>query len=250
MNLIHHIGKTLRRNSRTILTGVAIVGTGLTAAMAVRDTLRASDVILEYKMQHDIGEISTVELVKQVAPCYIPTAMAVTGTVAAIVGSYTTSSTKIAAVTSAYSMAQEAASVYRQKVREIVGTEKAKEIESSIHDDQIAKADSTIKTIVVGTGEVLFLDAYTGRPFASTMNKVEKARNDINYELLGNSYVTLNEFYAKLGSLDPIPSGDNIGWNNDHQVDLEFDSKIIDDGRPCIIMSFKYQPTEAALTLL
>lgn len=249
MNLLTQAGKFLKRNSRTILTMAAVGGTLTTAYMASRDTYKSKELIDDYKDQYQRGDISGIQFIGKVAPCYIPTAMAATATVTAIVGAHTASSGKIAAMSSAYSMAQEAASIYRQKVKEVVGEEKAREIESAIHADQIERASKESSTVVVGTGEVLFMDAFTGRLFPSTMNIVEKARNDVNYELINEMYVSLNEFYSKIG-LDHVSSGDNIGWNNDHQLELNFDSKITNDGRPCIVMSFVHEPTKEAMTLL
>lgn len=242
MDLIIQARKFLKRNSRTILTATAVAGSLATAVVAARDTLRANDVIIAYKMEHDGEDIPTIDLVKEAAPCYIPTAMTVGATITAILGSHATASTKIAAVSSAYSVAQEAAHLYRDKVREIVGERKAQEIQDAVAQEHVEKAAKNPDTVVVGDGEVLCLDAFSNQPFTSTMEKIRKAQNDANYTLLSEMFLTLNEFYNKLG-LKPIGCGEDLGWSADHQIELSFSSCLTESGRPCLVVSFKNEPT-------
>ena len=33
-----------------------------------------------------------------------------------------------------------------------------------------------------------------------------------------------------------------MGWNTDHMIDLTFSSTVTDDGRPCLVVSFRNEP--------
>ena len=197
--------------------------------------------LLEYEMEHDGEEINRIELVKRVAPCYIPTALSVAATITAIVGSHVAASNRIAVMSSAYTMAQEAAHMYRDKVREIVGERKAAEIDKAVADEKVKELEPSKQPLVIGNGDILCMDALSGQPFYSTMEKIRKAMNDTNYELMSSMFVTLNEFYERVG-IKPNKMGEYMGWNTDHMIDLIFSSTITEDGRPCLVMSFRNEP--------
>lgn len=241
MDILRKPAAFIRRNARTILTGCAIAGTFVVAVNSSKDALHANDVLLEYEMEHDGEEINRIELVKRVAPCYIPTALSVAATVTAIVGSHVAANNRIAVMSSAYTMAQEAAHMYRDKVREIVGERKAAEIDKAVADEKVKELEPSKQPLVIGNGDILCMDALSGQPFYSTMEKIRKAMNDTNYELMSSMFVTLNEFYERVG-IKPNKMGEYMGWNTDHMIDLIFSSTITEDGRPCLVMSFRNEP--------
>lgn len=241
MDILRKPAAFIRRNARTILTGCAIAGTFVVAVNSSKDALHANDVLLEYEMEHDGEEINRIELVKRVAPCYIPTALSVAATITAIVGSHVAASNRIAVMSSAYTMAQEAAHMYRDKVREIVGERKAAEIDKAVADEKVKELEPSKQPLVIGNGDILCMDALSGQPFYSTMEKIRKAMNDTNYELMSSMFVTLNEFYERVG-IKPNKMGEYMGWNTDHMIDLIFSSTITEDGRPCLVMSFRNEP--------
>lgn len=241
MDILRKPAAFIRRNARTILTGCAIAGTFVVAVNSSKDALHANDVLLEYEMEHEGEEINRIELVKRVAPCYIPTALSVAATITAIVGSHVAASNRIAVMSSAYTMAQEAAHMYRDKVREIVGERKAAEIDKAVADEKVKELEPSKQPLVIGNGDILCMDALSGQPFYSTMEKIRKAMNDTNYELMSSMFVTLNEFYERVG-IKPNKMGEYMGWNTDHMIDLIFSSTITDDGRPCLVVSFRNEP--------
>lgn len=231
----------LGRNSHVILTGLAITGTVGTAVLASRDTLHANDKVLEYKMEHD-GELPTGwEFVKVVGPCYIPTAMGAGATIVAIVGAHQTANAKIVAYSGAYTMAQQAASMYRDRVREVVGEKKLQEIETSYAESRVKELPKEATNVILADGEVLCIDDFTGRPFKSTVEKIRKAQNDANFEINQQLYVSLNDLYDRLG-LKPVGVGDDMGWNSDHLIELGFSSALTEDNIPCLVVSFRYPP--------
>lgn len=233
--------KFLGRNSHTILTGTAVVGVIGTAIMATRDTYQANDRLLEYRMELDGKPYNKKELFKRVVPCYIPTGLTVGATVLAIIGAHQTATHKIIAYSSAYTMAQEAASIYRDKVHEIVGEKKAKEIEAAVAKDQIANSKSDASAVVIGDGNVLCMDGFSGRFFPSTLEKIRKAQNDVNYKMNAEMYASLNDFYEAL-DLPCIGCGDDLGWTSDHPIDLSFSTTLTPDSKPALVVNFRESP--------
>lgn len=240
-NIITNGRKFLGRNSHTILTGTAVVGVIGTAIMASRDTIQANDRLLEYRMELDGKPCDKKELVKRIAPCYIPTALTVGATITAIVGAHQTATHKIIAYSSAYTMAQEAATIYRDKVHEIVGEKKAKEIEAAVAKDQITKSKDDASAVVIGDGNVLCMDGFSGRFFPSTLEKIRKAQNDVNYKMNAEMYASLNDFYEAL-DLPYIGCGDDLGWTSEHPIELSFSTTLTPDGKPALVVNFHESP--------
>lgn len=231
----------LGKHGRLILTGTAIAGTVATAVVASRDTLQAQNAYFDALETKEDESLTKFEVVKTVAPCYIPTMLTAGATITAIVGAHTTGSSKIAAYSSAYTMAQEAAHLYRNKVREVVGEQRAAEIDERVSQAQVDRSKGTPANVIVGTGEVLCMDGFSGRYFTSTMERIRKAQNDLNYKLLSEVYASLNDLYEYL-DLAPIGAGDELGWTSTHQLDLSFSSTLTEDGHPCLVINFHNEP--------
>lgn len=233
--------KFLARNSHTILTGTAVVGVIGTAVVASRDTIQANDRLLEYRIELDGKPYDKKELVKRIAPCYIPTALTIGATITAVIGAHQTATHKILAYSSAYTMAQEAASIYRDKVHEIVGEKKAQEIEAAVAKEQVAKSKDDMTAVVIGDGNVLCMDGFSGRYFPSTLEKIRKAQNDVNYKMNAEMYASLNDFYEAL-NLPYIACGDDLGWSNEHPIELSFSTTLTQDSKPALVVNFRESP--------
>ena len=89
----------------------------------------------------------------------------------------------------------------------------------------------------------MFYDAYSGRYFKSTVNKIDRVVNELNYTLLREMCVSLNEFYAGIG-LEGISLGDQLGWNEQRQIEVHYGSRVTEEGRACIVLDFVIEPTE------
>ena len=85
------------------------------------------------------------------------------------------------------------------------------------------------------------MDGFSGRYFTSTMERIRKAQNDLNYKLLNEVYASLNDLYEYL-DLAPIGAGDELGWTTNHQLDLSFSSTLTEDGHPCLVINFRNEP--------
>ena len=234
------IGKKVAPHVPDILTATACIGVGATAVMCGKNTLTAHDILKAYDEENP--DATTKDRVLKAAPAYIPTIILATATIACIIGARTTSAKQTAALASAYTIATEAAARYRDKVIEIVGEEKAKEVDEKIADEQLkAHPLSEQQPIIVGTGKVLCFDTLSSRYFMSDMETLRKVQNDMNRIILDDMFASLNDFYYRIG-LDPMNLGEELGWTIDSLIDLKFTSRLSEDGQPCLVVNYESVP--------
>ena len=236
MNLsILKIAQTfIMRNSHHILTGLALLGIGASVALSVQ---------ADRKMQEwDIDEFKRLtkeQRIKIYARIYAPPAIAILVTGACVLGAHSISVKRESSLLLAYEGTRQVYDRYRASVQDRLGPE-----EKQIAEKAASKTQPTPReTIVHGEGDCLFYDAYSGRYFKSTVNKIDRVVNELNYTLLREMCVSLNEFYAGIG-LEGISLGDQLGWNEQRQIEVHYGSRVTDEGRACIVLDFVIEPTE------
>ena len=124
---------------------------------------------------------------------------------------------------------------------EVVGEEKAKEVDEKIADEQLKAHPLSEQPIVMGTGKVLCFDTLSSRYFMSDMETLRKVQNDMNKIILDDMFASLNDFYYRIG-LDPMNLGEELGWTIDSLIELKFSSRLSEDGQPCLVVNFESIP--------
>jgi hypothetical protein len=222
------------RNSHHILTGLALLGIGASVALSVRAD--------RHMREWDIDEFKRLTKEQRImiyAKIYAPPAIAILATGACIVGAHSISVKRESSLLLAYEGTRQMYDRYRSTVQERLGPE-----EKQISEKAASKAQPAPReTIVYGEGDCLFYDAYSGRYFKSTVNKIDRVVNELNYTLLREMCVSLNEFYTGIG-LEGISLGDQLGWNEQRQIEVHYGSRVTDEGRACIVLDFVIEPTE------
>lgn len=246
MNVIDNIKSNITKNSPVILTSLSVAGVLGTAAMAAHDTLNASAVIAKYNEENP--DATTKDRLLKVAPCYIPTALVATATIATIIGNHKVNAGRIVSYASAYSLAQEAASRYRDNVLKVVSEEEAKKIDDAygkeIAEAHISKAPDEVPTVDNAdpyTKQDLCYDVLSGRWFHSDVETMRRIQNDINRDILNDMWAPLNTFYYSLG-LPAIGIGEELGWSVDSMMELKFMPGITDNGKPYVIVDHEHTP--------
>lgn len=240
--VVSNIKRFWAKNSRTILTVAAAAGTVATVFFTARDSFRAKEVIDE-KIEEGADN---KEIIKAVIPCYIATGISMSATIAAIISSHSVASEKISAYSGAYYMAADAAKTYRDKVKDFIGEEKAKEIDRSVAKDEVDRKNSKKSSdsdteIIISDGDVRCYDRLSGRYFSSSMNKLLAIQNEINFSIINESWESLNDYYDRIG-LEPIGLGEELGWSDYGKIEMKFDSFIADDGVPTLAVEFDTMP--------
>lgn len=248
----------IANNSQQILTGIGIAGVISTTVMAVKVTPKACyliDLAAEEKsekedlyisdsrgVEENLHILGPVDTIKTTWKCYLPVVIMGGLTIACFVGSYKNGAAKQAAIASAYSLAEKTFNDYREKVVEIVGEDKDREVRDAIAKEQL-ETTSPEQIIPFGNGTHLCYDAITGRYFKSDVETIRSCMNDFNQELNGDYYADLNYWYIILG-LPSVQIGSILGWNANRLMDINFSSQIAPNGEPCIVLDYtSSQPT-------
>ena len=256
----------VQKNSPTILTATAVVGVFATVIFAVRETPKAEQKMQnleeEYQKKFDDGEVETpkvpkVEIVKKVAPVYLPAVLMGAGTITSIIFANTVSMRRQAALASAYSLSEKAFEEYREKTKEVVGEKKEDEIQKKVYKDELAEEDPRLLNVThTGKGEQLFKELATGRYFRSSITAIGQAENNLNHELLKgmDTYITMNDAFDELG-LENVDLGDLLGWSTDdldrsgekgmlHFEILDKEGFMMKNGESCFLVRFMPKPIE------
>lgn len=239
-------GMVIAKNSPAILTGFSVAGLIGTVAFAIKATPKATLIVDELHEKYTDEKIPKLELVKAVTPVYIPTIIMGGVTIACIIGASTISSRRNAVLASLYSASEMALKEYQSKVVEKIGEKKEQEVRDEIVKEKIAKNPvENTQIIMTGKGETLCYDLLSGRYFKSDIEKIRRIENQVNKNIICYMFVTLNEVYEKLG-LDEIELGQEIGWNNDNNLEFKFSSQLTPDGQPCLAIGYSVEPKHYA----
>ena len=263
MTLIEKGQKLVDDHQREIMLGGAIAGVVITAVTAWRAGIKADELIRKHKDKlekleddYDSEDVEmtedeykerkkdlVVDAVKEVGPVVAPPVIAAAGTIISVVGGYKVASNQIAVLSSLYTMSKEAYTDYQDKVKEKYGDKKAQDVKDSIAADKVVanppKDDMVVRTTF---GQVLCLDDYSGRYFYSDPEHIRKCVNDVNMQLRDEYFVSLNDFYEKLG-LPNCKLGSDLGFCMDEgylNVSFSFTGAEIGgkENIPCLVLNY------------
>ena len=223
------------KKSPEILVGFGLAGMLTSTVLAVKATPKALDIL-----EQEDEDLTKIEVVKKTWKCYVPAAVGYCTSAACIIAATTTQNKRHAMLAGAYKLSESALLEYRSKVVETLGEEKEKEIRDSIAKDRVE--DRPVVVNCLGKEEFLCYDMLSGRYFKSSIDVIQKAVNDMNYKLLNDNILSLNEFYFELG-MKPTDIGYEQGWDiSKGMIEVSFSSIISEDDKPCIVMHFDNQP--------
>ena len=242
MNVWKGATRALKKYSPQILTGIGIAGMIATTITAVKATPKALQLIDEREIKEN-KRLSTTEVIKTTWKCYAPTAVTGTLSVACLIGASSVSLKRHAALATAYTLSETALKEYQEKTVEVVGEKKEQAIRDAIAKDKLAGNPVDDKQIVMtGSGETLCYDVLSGRYFKSNIEKIRKAINDLNRNMLSDQYVSLNDLYYAIG-LPDIKLGDALGWNIDKgYIEVQFGTHLATNGTPCLVLAYTVAP--------
>jgi Family of unknown function (DUF6353) len=248
MQRAHHLRFLADRNAPLLLTTAGAAGVAATAYLTGRATFKAARLIDEEKDQIEpegnggfSPDLTLSSKIKLVWRFYaVPVAAGIL-TITSVILAHRISAKRIAALTLAAGISERSLKEYKEKVLEKLGEKKEQDVRDEIAQDRINRDVGNREIISVGTNDVLCYDMYTGRYFASTVENIKKAENEVNYELLHFGSASLSEFFDKLG-LSATSHSDLHGWNSNHLLEVTYTTTKTPDDRPCIAIDFKNPP--------
>lgn len=238
------IRKFASKRSPEILTGIGIAGMISTTILAVRATPKALELIEEQKEEESVDELSSFEVVKVAWKPYIPAMVTCVVSTACLIGASSVNTKRNAALATAYKLSETALTEYREKVIETIGEKKERIVRDKVAEERVKKNPvSKNEVIITGNGKTLCFDPISGRYFMCSIETIKKAENTLNKQMLHDisGYVSLNEFYDELG-LDHTSVGNDLGWNTNQLIDIDFSSQLNDNGEPSVVLDYLVAP--------
>lgn len=262
MNVLQNVKVALKGFSRaaekkapTLLMAAAVGGVVATAVFSFKAAPKAKDIIegkrkdLESIPDDDKETKKTVviETVKELTPVVAPMVISGGMTIACIIFAHSVNYRRQLALTAAYNIADASLKEYQESAKKIVGPKKLQQIKDDVFQKRIEENPPSKNTIVLsGNGDMLCCDSFTGRYFRSNPEAIRKAVNELNMRLMGEYYVSVNDFYDILNvpELKPVKYGDDVGWNigDGDLVEVVFSSFLTDNEEPCLYLDYMIEP--------
>jgi len=63
----------------------------------------------------------------------------------------------------------------------------------------------------------------------------------VNLLCINEMSASQNDFYRRIG-LPCVETGEQVGWNTDHPMELQFSSVLTDDNKPCLAINYYRAP--------
>lgn len=251
-----NVQATLSKHSPEILIGIGITGMLTTTVLAVKATPKALQLMEARKKELDAEKLTPVETVKTTWKCYVPAAVTGAVSIACLVGSHSVNARRNAALATAYKLSETAFAEYREKVVETIGEKKERTVRDKVAEEQVKNNPVTnTEVIVTGKGQTLFYDPLSSRYFYSTVEKIRRAENKLNHDMITDAFdtpVTVNDYYDELG-LPNTATGDAMGWTvRSGIIDIYLSAQLLEDGsehdgEPCIVLSHNNPPVYECL---
>ena len=232
--IIPQVKKAASNNSPMILTAIGVTGAVTTAILAGQAGFKAAHVLESER----VDQMEAKEIVQKTWRLFVPAAGTGLVTIVCIVMANDISKRRSAALASAYTISQEAFREYRDKVTDKLGEKKEQAVRDDIAQDRVMRNPPSI--IIASNANSLCLDSYSGRYFDCDLETIRAAVNSINFQILTEGTASLTDFWDLLG-LAKTSESDELGWNTDAQVEVDYSAALM-DGKPVLRIEFRRGP--------
>lgn len=244
-NILRRTNKLAVDNSPLLLTAVGVAGVIGTAILTHKATKKAEAILKENDEaigMYDLERRDRKTTIQLVWKSYIPPVTSGALTIGAIVFANRIGTKRAAALAAAYTISEQAFSEYKEQVIQKIGAQKEQQIRDEMMRHRIEDTPMTEKNVIImGSGENLCFDQWSGRYFNSSVEEIRAAVNEVNFMVNHNGYASLTDFYDCIG-LPRTQESEEVGWTVDKLLEVNFSTHLADDGRPCIGFSFQVHP--------
>jgi hypothetical protein len=249
-NPIKYIKPFATKHEPEILMAMGIGGMIFSIAWGIKATFKAARAIDNYKETYGKEKLNAKEVIKLTWKQYLPVVISTVASVPCIIASNSVSNKRYAALATAYTVTETALQEYQDKVKEVVGDKKAKEIKEAVSGDKVEQTYQGGNQIVMtNNGTSLFFEPLSGRYFMSSWNDIAKAANELNAKALSgfSNFTSLNDWFQELG-LESTDMGEEVGWNVmdgiNNIIDISISSHVTKDNVPCGAISYNVRPSK------
>lgn len=231
-----------RKHAPTILTIAACGGVILTAILAADAKQEANDILEEIDNCAETAEMSNVEKFKKVAPSYIPTVVSGIGTITCILSLNYIQEKRIRSILTAYELCKALNGDYSKKIEALLEKVKPEEVENlNIKDTKLQEVGNKIvaknsKPAKKHTGDddIPYMDVLTGQLFYSNEEKIKANVVSLNYNLLNNDLVELNQLLDLFGC-KYCDVGQMLGWDLSQADRIDYSIGKVDEDQTGMI---------------
>ena len=249
-NVFDKVLNFTKEHNPEILVGLGVAGMMTSTVLAVKATPKALDIMEDKKADLGVTYLTRKEIAQATWKLYAPSIGVGLASAACIILGTSKSIKRNTALATVYALSESTLREYQSKAKEMLGEEKAAELDREVAKARVRKREVT--TIVetegseyihhTGNGDTLVYDSLSGRYFRSSKNAIESAVNSINKSLLNDYIMTLNEFYNEM-CVPTIGAGSLIGWKSDKELlEVSFESDVDQNGNPYLVLSYKNRP--------
>lgn len=246
------LGRTINRNSPSILTGLGIAGFATSIVMAVSATPKAMDILAAEEIYRHTEikdpdyniDITPQEKVMLTWQCYAPTVGLALLSATSIIMANRINLRRNAALASLYAIAESGLRDYQKKVVETIGNKKEEKIRGEVAQQNIDRNPAVDSQIInTGRGTMLSYETLSGRYFFSDPEALRQAMNSFNERLNSEMELPINELYYEMG-LSSTELGARAGWKADDGLPLfDFSSRLeTKTNQLCLVIGYTKQP--------
>lgn len=248
------VGKAVCAHKEGILGGIGVAMMISGAVVGYFAGHKAEKAVEEKKEEANLEEgqdLTVKEKVKATWKIFAPVvAMEALGAAAVIYGGHL-SHKQSAAFAAACAMSETAFNDYASKVKKCIGEEKEKELRESVSSAKALDILPDSKpapqgTIVFDSGRrTKVYDSLTDRTFEMDVDELRQAIFRANDILYAETTLSMNELYDEFNTpaLKHMDIGDDIGWRvEDGSIEAQFSAIVLEDGLPCLVLSFNRTP--------
>lgn len=235
---------SIKEHQTDILTGLGIVGMAAGAVTAGINGPKIKEAVEQRKKELGVEKLPFKELFKVSWRYLIIPTTAVVGGATCVVMAHVGDKKAAAGYAVAYAASEAALTECKDKIVEVVGEKKAKEIQEEISKDH-SRADpiEEDKVYVVAGGDHLMRFDWNGYTFRSTVQNVEAVVNRLNAQINCGERISVSDLCYEFGK-ESCESDEKYIWDpmRNGLISLGKGGDVTNDGEPFIIWRFETRP--------
>lgn len=242
----------LRKNSPKILLGAGLALELGAIVASGNASFKAHDVIRDIHEDPRCKDKKWLarEYALNVIPLYIPVAILGGGSAFCLVKSYDINAKRLAGATALAEVSMEALRLHKEKEKEILGEEKAKEIEEKVREEEQHSRDISADP---SCDIQWFKDELTGQEFLCTKEQIVRANLEFVTRLHNEMMISVNEWIDILNDyafncgqdiqLQHVLDGDERGWEEGYDIYVDCKKPgVTSRGKACLILEYSLPP--------
>lgn len=254
INWFNKLLSAAEKNAPGILGGLAVAGLIAAVASAIYDTPKAMQVYEEEKQARiELGEepMTKFEVFKLCVPCYIPTIATTVATGICMITSVVTGQKRYAALASVCGLTEASFRNFKESAKEVLSDEQFEAVRDRAADKTIENHHTMVQNGIIpesdititGKGNMLCIEAWSGKPFRASREHVEHCINVINERMMQENWVTLSDLLDEIGVYTYGKNCRYMGWdiNRDGLILLSPSSRLY-EGEPALVVDYMNPP--------